>query len=210
MADNRARLKLKGTGYTLPFSGPASVLSSKNGIVFPYTPTIASSMTTEYSQYDIVHSNYPQQSFVRHRPGNTTVTAQFINQTVDDARYTAGVLHFLSVVMKMHFGTDDTNAGTPPPLLEFSAYGLTNFNRVPVFVSSFSTTYPDDVDYITASVSTSGRQDQAGTSAGTYDINLPAIMTINIELIPHFPARVQNTFDLNSFANGGLYSQGFI
>lgn len=206
MADNRARLRVKGTGYELPFYGPASVLKSKNGIVFPYTPVISSSMSTEYSQYDVIHTNFPQKSFVRHNPGNISVAAQFIHQTVDDAKYTAGVIHFLSVVMKMHFGINDSNAGTPPPLLEFSAYGLTNFNRVPVFVTNYSTTYPDDVDYVNFSVTTSGRVDERGS----YDINLPAIMTINLELTPHFPARVQNNFDLNSFANGGLYSQGFI
>lgn len=210
MADNRARLRLKGDGYNIPFFGPASVLSSKKGIVFPYTPVINSSMTTEYSQYDLVHSNYPMQSFVKHRPGNINVTAQFVNQTVDDAKYTAGVLHFLSVVMKMHFGTQDTNAGTPPPLLEFSAYGLTNFNRVPVFVSNFSTTYPDDVDYVSFNVSTSGgRTAQQGAQA-SYSINLPAIMSITIELLPHYPANTQNQFTLSSFASGGLYSLGFI
>lgn len=206
MADNRARLKLKGDGYSIPLSGPASVLSSKKGIVFPYTPVITSSMTTEYSQYDLIHSNYPIQSFVRHRPGNINVTAQFVNQTLEDSQYTAGVLHFLSVVMKMHFGTQDTNAGTPPPLLEFSAYGLTNFDRVPVFVSTFSTTYPDDVDYVSFNVNTTGRTDEAGS----YNINLPALMSITIELLPHYPANMQNTFDLNTFANGNLYSAGFI
>ena len=206
MADNRARLTLKGNGYDIPFYGPASVLRSKKGIVFPYTPIISSSMTTEYSQYDLVHSNYPIQSFIRHRPGNINITAQFVNQTIEDAQYTAGVLHFLSVVMKMHFGTRDTNAGTPPPLLEFYAYGLTNFNRVPVFVSNFSTTYPDDVDYVSFNVNTTGRTDEAGS----YTVNLPAIMTINIELIPHYPANTQNQFTLNGFATGGLYSLGFI
>lgn len=209
MADNRARLKVKGTGYVLPFSGPASVLRSKNGIVFPYTPTISSSMTTEYSQYDIIHSNYPQQSFVRHRPGNISISAQFIHQTENDAKYTSGVLHFLSVVMKMHFGINDENAGTPPPLLEFSAYGRTNFNRVPVFVSNFSTTYPDDVDYVTFNITDTGGQQGASSPSGT-SINLPAIMNINIELIPHYPANDQNSFNLASFANGSLYSQGFI
>jgi hypothetical protein len=206
MAENRARLRLKGTGYSIPFYGPASVLKSKNGIVFPYTPVITSSMTTEYSQYDLVHSNYPIQSFIRHRPGNINITAQFINQTIEDAQYTAGVLHFLSVVMKMHFGTQDTNAGTPPPLLEFSAYGLTNFNRVPVFVSTFSTTYPDDVDYVSFNVNTTGRTDEAGS----HNINLPAIMSITIELLPHYPANMQTSFDLTTFANGNLYSAGFI
>jgi len=210
MADNRARLRLKGEGYDIPFFGPSSVLRSKKGIVFPYTPVINSSMTTEYSQYDLVHSNYPTQSFVKHRPGNINLTAQFVNQTVDDAKYTAGVLHFLSVVMKMHFGTQDTNAGTPPPLLEFSAYGLTNFNRVPVFVGNFSTTYPDDVDYVSFDVTTSGRSDQVGTAPGSYSINLPAIMSITIELLPHYPSNTQNQFDLSGFASGGLYSLGFI
>ena len=210
MADNRARLTLKGNGYDIPFLGPSSVLRSKKGIVFPYTPVINSSMTTEYSQYDLAHSNYPIQSFTRHRPGNISVTAQFINQTVEDAVYTAGVLHFLSVVMKMHFGTKDTNAGTPPPLLEFSAYGLTNFGRVPVFVGNFSTTYPDDVDYVSFNVSTSGGRTAAQGEQASYPINLPSMMTITIELLPHYSANAQNQFDLASFASGGLYSEGFI
>ena len=208
MADNRARLKVKGTGYILPFEGPATVLQSKKGIVFPYTPTISSSMSTEYSQYDIIHSNYPQQSFVRHKPGNISIAAQFIHQTENDAKYTSGVLHFLSVVMKMHFGMKDANAGTPPPLLEFYAYGVTNFERVPVLVSTFSTTYPDDVDYVTFTVNST--RSGSAPSGGSYTVNLPAIMTINIELIPHYPAKDQNTFDLASFAAGRLYSQGFI
>lgn len=207
MAENRARLRLKGTGYNLPFGGPAAVLKTGGGIIFPYTPTISSSLTTEYSQYDLVHTNYPMQSFNRHRPGNISISAQFINQTIEDAKYTVGVMHFLSVVMKMHFGISDKNAGTPPPLLEFSAYGPTNFSRVPVFVTNYNNTYPNDVDYVTVIVDTTGRTPQ---SVSSYSVQLPVIMNMNIELTPHYPAAIQNTFDLNSFAEGTLYSQGFI
>lgn len=205
--ENRARLRVKGTGYTLPFNGPASVLASKGGIVFPYTPTINAALTTDYGQYDLTHSNYPMQSFVRHRPGNISISAQFINQTVEDARYTAGVMHFLSIVMKMHFGVNDPDAGTPPPLLEFSAYGPTNFERVPVFVTNYNNTYPNDIDYVSFTVDATSRDAQSGAS---YTIQLPTIMNMTIELTPHYPAAVQNTFDLTTFSNGTLYSQGFI
>lgn len=206
MTETRAQLTVKGMSYTLPFDGPAAMLRNRRGIVFPYTPVISSSMTTEYTQYDIVHSNFPQQSFTRHKPGNINITAQFINQTLDDAKYTSGVMHFLSVVMKMHFGDNDANAGTPPPLLEFSAYGMTNFNKVPVFVTSVSTTFPDDVDYVKFNVYTTDSQN----STSPHIINLPAIMNFNIELTPHFTAYNQKKFNLKSFASGSLYSLGYI
>lgn len=209
--ENRARLTVKGKGYTLPFNGPASVLKSKNGIIFPYTPTINAALTTEYGQYDLIHSNYPMQSFVRHRPGDITINAQFINQTVEDAQYTAGVMHFLSIVMKMHFGIADKDAGTPPPLLEFSAYGPDNFERVPVFVTNYNNTYPNDMDYVTFTVNTTGNggsRDRQGNP--TYNIQLPAIMNMSITLTPHYSPSVQNAFDLTTFSNGTLYSQGFI
>lgn len=200
--ENRARLTVKGTGYDLPFNGPASILKLKRGIIFPYTPAITQSYTTEYTSYDLVHTNYGIQSFVRHRPGNISISANFIHQTREEALYTIGVLHFLKVVSKMHFGQDDEDRGTPPPLLEFSAYGITNFEKVPVFVTAFSMSYPEDVDYVKVNLN-------IGSNSNT--IELPVTTTITVELLPHYPASIQESdFNMNNFSRGDLYTKGFI
>lgn len=210
MVDNRARLCVKGSGYTIPFNGPASPLRANNGIIFPYTPIITSGLTSEYAQYNLVHTNYPMQSFIRHRPSNISLQAKFINQTVGEAKYTVGVMHFLSVVMKMHFGNEDVNAGTPPPLLVFSAYGSVNFEKVPVFVSNYSTTYPDDVDYITFTNEAIAEGPLGPISSNMSPTSLPVVMNMTIELTPHYPAVEQTSFDLKTFSEGNLYSRGFI
>lgn len=194
--NQRASLEVLGS-YSLPFNGPGSVLRANNGIVFPYTPVINNQHSVEYSQFNLAHTNYQISSFSKSRPGNIQVTGNFSNQLQIEAQYTAGCIHFLRVVTKMHFGPNDDNAGTPPPLLSFSAYGPVNFNRIPVLVGGFTVNYPDDVDYINIQI-------------GDAEVNLPIIVTISIDLIPHYPANRQNAFNLADFANGDQYKDGFI
>lgn len=191
--DHRARLSTK-SAYTLPYNGPGSVLRPTNGILFPYTPNISVSYQAEYSQYDLVHTNYQQNAFSRSRTPALQVTGQFISQTPEEVEYTLGVMHFLRVVSKMHFGTRDSDAGTPPPVLEFSAYGTQNFNRVPVVVSGFNFIYEDGIDYVEAA---DGSQ-------------IPTIMIVAIDLLPQYSPSKQQQFNLTDFANGSLYTGGFI
>jgi hypothetical protein len=162
-----------------------------NIITFPYTPIINYQHQVEYSQYELIHTNYAIQSFVKSRPGNIQINAPFHHQTSDEARNTIGVISFLKTNTKMDFGGNGT--GTPPPLLEFSAYGPINFENVPVFLGSFSIVYPDDVDYITIS-----------------NEKLPVSMTINIDLIPHYSPKKQEQFSLSDFSDGKLYQKGYL
>lgn len=197
-SEYRARLKTKGNYGNAAFRGPSSILSRMKGILFPYTPVITYSHNVNYSEYELIHTNYAINSFVNSRPGNISISAQFVNQTEEEARYTFGVIHFLRIVTKMNFGNNSNNPGTPPPVLEFSAYGTSNFNRVPVLVGNFSTSYGNDVDYSSFKI-----DDQT-------EIRLPIKMEFNIELIPQYSARKQNDFDFEKFAQGNSYKDGYI
>ena len=192
-----------GRGYPLPLSGPASPLGRSRGIVFPYTPVIARQQSVEFSSYELIHTNYPIQSYMRSRPGNIQVTANFINQTREETLYTIAAMHFLNVVTKMHFGQADNDRGTPPPVLEFSAYGDVNFRRVPVLVGGYTINFPDDVDYVSSTM------DSGFVSTGNQTY-LPVLTVITIDLIPHYNPLKQNQFNLPAFARGDLYSSGFI
>jgi hypothetical protein len=97
----------------------------------------------------------------------------------------------------MNFGLNDDQAGTPPPVLEFSAYGAYNFSSVPVLVGGFNFVYEDGVDYVEVNTA-----DQA--------IQVPVMMVISIDLLPQYSPAKQNAFNLNDFARGGLYTRGFI
>jgi len=195
MTIQRASLQLQGTGYTLPLNGPAEILRQTNGIIFPFTPVITMTNSIEYSAYDLTHTNYQVNSFNKSRPGNIQVTANFSNQTRLETTYTVGVIHFLRVATKMHFGVGDNDAGTPPPVMTFSAYGNVNFTRVPVLIGGFTINYPDDVDYV---------------SGLDPDIKLPALTIITLDLIPQYSPSRQSAFNLEAFSQGRLYNAGYI
>lgn len=195
MADTRAKLLCK-SGYNQALQGPASVLGSKGGIVFPYTPVITTQTQVGYNKYDLTHTNYQPMAFTHSQAPMLQVTANFVQQSTEDVDYLLGTLHFLRVATKMNFGQEDPERGTPPPVLEFSAYGPVNFSRVPVLIQGFSTTYPDDIDYILD---------------GSGENRVPAMMTIAMDLAVHYsPTKTRSTFSLNGFASGELYSRGFI
>jgi hypothetical protein len=208
-SDLRATLRPKGSvsagrndafrpAYTAPFNGPGAALLRTNGILFPYTPNISVSHQVEYSQYDLVHTNYQQNAFNKSRNPAIQVTGTFVSQTPEEAAYTVGVMHFLRIVSKMNFGASDTEAGTPPPVLEFSAYGTYNFRRVPVVMGSFQFVYEDNVDYVEVSVGNGEL------------VQVPSLMLISMDLLPQYSPALQNKFNLNELAAGGGYMKGFL
>lgn len=200
--DNRAKL-LTRPAYREPYGdnvgargafGPGAPLARTGGIVFPYTPNISVAHQVEYGSYEVVHQNYQQPAYSKTRNPQIQVTANFINQTPEETAYSVGVLHFLRVVTKMNWGPQDRDRGTPPPVLDFSAYGLYNFDNLPVLVQGFNLIYDDNVDYV----------------EGPEGVNMPAFMTLAIDLLPTYSPARQSEFSLQSFANGSLYGRGFI
>lgn len=196
-SNNRASLSVGAPQY---FGGPASVLRQTNGIVFPIQPDIIYSQTVNYSPYDLVHTNYTFNAY-RNTPSPTVqVTAQFVNTTAEEHQYTQGVMHFLRSVTKMYYGFGDLDgaggavAGTPPPVLRFSAYGNSVFNNVPVLVSMVSIPFQSDTDLIEVN-----------------GVALPAVMTIAMDLmIQQSPARQKTQFSKAAFLSGSAYGNGFI
>jgi hypothetical protein len=195
MTDFRPSLLLKGSGYNLPLSGPASVLSADRGIIFPLTPNITIGNSAAYSVYDITHTNYQQTSYIKTANPTINVSAPFASQTIDEAKYLYGVIHFLRVASKMNWGRNDPDAGTPPPVLSFSGYG--DYTNVPVVIAQFNLTYDSESDYVNF------------TSNGKV-IHIPVVMTLAIDLMTHYSAARQNTFNLADFASGSIYKSGFI
>lgn len=196
--DLRATLRVKG-GYDIPFRGPGQILQRSQGIIFPYTPNISVAHQVEYSTYDTIHSNFQQNSYVRSRAPNIQVTATFAQQTIEEAQYLVACMHFLRVTSKMNWGAADNDAGTPPPVLQFSAYGDFNFKNVPVLLGSFNFIYEDSVDYV-----------EVETTGFGGPVQVPALMTIAMDLLPQYSPGKQRTFNLANFANGGGYRRGFL
>ena len=157
LEDRRARLRAKpgqedriyGIGGFPSLMRP---LQETNGMIWPYTPTIAYSQAVDYQPYNLVHVNQEPYAYSKTQTLNLSVVGNFTAQNPKEARYCLACIHYLRSVTKMNFGSNDPNRGTPPPTLLFSAWGDYIFNDLPVVVQSFTVDFPGDVDYVDVDV----------------------------------------------------------
>jgi hypothetical protein len=153
--DWRVKLSLaKNSSYLYNSENPGILkkLSSKSGtdgVVFPYTPQISTNYRADYSPYTLTHSNYKGYFYNASSVDAVNLTATFTAQDTNEAEYLLAVIHFFRSVTKMFYG-QDTQRGSPPPLVFLSGLGEYQFNRHPCVVSQFSYVLPNDVDYIRA------------------------------------------------------------
>lgn len=191
-SSNRAFLRAAPGAVNTYFQGPASILRKHRGILFPNQPDISYSQTVAYSPYSLVHTNYNFNAYSNTPSPMIQVTATFTQVTDEEHLYLQGVIHFLRSVSKMFYGQNDSKAGTPPPVLRFSALGL--FTEVRVQLNSFSMVLSSDTDL----------KEFNGVA-------LPTVQVIALDLAPVVtPDRQKIQFNMPEFVSGKLYGQGFI
>jgi hypothetical protein len=135
--------------YKAADAGLLQPLKVTNGVIFPYTPAIATTYKANYSSYDLTHSNYRGYFYQNSYTDAINVTATFTAQSTSDAAYVLAVIHFFRSVTKMFYGKD-AQRGSPPPLVFLSGLGDYQFNNHPCLVQSFNYNLPADVDYISS------------------------------------------------------------
>lgn len=155
-------------------------LKEAGGLVFPFTPKISIKSGAKYSPEQVVHTNYPFQSYKNSDPGTIEVNATMAVEDPGQALYWIAAVHYLRSVTKMFSGFDP-KAGNPPPIVFLNGYGNYVFKNVPVVVTSFNCTLPADVDYIACDVVGSaagnfaGLADSIGGLADTLGGSIPGI-----------------------------------
>lgn len=197
-------------------AGLMSVLKSTNGLVFTETPNISETQAVEYSSYDPVHSLARFNNYVRTQNASLRVTGTFHVTNATEARYLLACIHFLRSVVKMDFGRNAINPGTPPPVLLFSAYGSYMFNDIPVIIKSVSLDYSQDVDYIQVPLDGSDitKEYKAVSFYQTQmdernKVWVPTKMAISLQLEQQVAADwLTNEFNLQDFKSGNLLQRG--
>ena len=165
---------------------------------FPYTPIIRTGTQVVYTEMELTHTNYQPHAFNRSQVQNIGISAQFTAQTDLWAKYSLAAIHFMRTITKMRYGENDNLRGAPPPVLLFSAYGTYMFENVPVVVSNFNITLPNDVDYV-------------DTIVNYIHHAVPILFTMDIELIiQRAVGPIRKEFTLGKFASGALAKQGYI
>jgi hypothetical protein len=101
----------------------------------------------------------------------------------------------------MKFGNDH-DAGSPPPVCRFDAYGDYMMHNVPVSIASWRHELPDGVDYIAV-----GRQG----SPPTYGHSMvPVLSTISLTLNVMYSRREMLQHSVDNWMTGSLRGLGYI
>lgn len=209
-------------------------LKDANGLVFPFTPTMTISGTAQYEDVGVTHQNYQFSAYQNSKQEHITIDGPFNVQDYVQAQYWIAVVHFLRSVTKMYTG-DSPNAGSPPPIVYLNGYGDYVFKNVPVVITAFNVSLPQDVDYIatdmnapafsgatgsataaeTASSMSPGAR--ATSTAGAFPAvsgvtHVPVKSSISVTLKPIYSREAVRQFSLTKFVNGGYVngSGGYI
>jgi hypothetical protein len=179
------------TGQFINASSVLKPLQALGGVLFPYTPQIQVTHRASYDMQNLVHTNYTTPMYQHSQIESINITAQFTANYPAEAEYVIAMIHFFRSVTKMFYGQDQL-AGTPPPVLFLDGYGPYTFNHIPVVVTSFDYTLPQDVDYISCTVK--GEKQK-----------VPTTLSITLNLMPTYSRnKISNNFGLAGFAKGSL------
>ena len=152
--DWRFRISLApSANYLYKDSNPGILrpLQATNGVIFPYSPSITVSYNASYSSADLIHTNYKIYNYKNSSIEGVNITGDFTAQDSAEANYVLAVIHFFKSVTKMFYGQDQNpQRGTPPPLVYLTGFGQYQFDQHPVVITSFTHTFPADVDYVNA------------------------------------------------------------
>ena len=217
--DRRVRISPKAAVFDqlITSNGIMAPLRETYGMMFPITPTINETIETNYDNFDITHGLMPIQAYRSGGAKILTVSGVFVAQTDVEARYCAACIHFIRSFSKMNFGDSDPNAGTPPPIMMFNAYGDTAFRNIPVILTQATLDWPNDVDYVYTSSNSGGtssaafKSNASSTNTSSRTINtaladgwVPSKFTISVTLTVQYTPSQLRSFNLADFRNGSL------
>lgn len=172
--------------------GILAPLVDTQGVIFPYTPSINIVYSAGYNAPDITHSNYKIYTYKSSAVEAITIAADFTAQDSVEANYLLAVIHFFRSVTKMFYGQDQNpSRGIPPPLVYLRGFGQYQFDWHPVVITSFTHTFPQDVDFVEAYPTNNGiaagaldlLQYQTGSGGSSYS-NVQRLRSISSKLQP--------------------------
>ena len=205
------------------------VTPSLKKMEFPYTPQIEYGQEVKYDMYNTTHTNYQLSGYTRSENSTISLSCKFSAHTAEHFKMSEFAIRFLRTYTKMNYGRQDPDRGQPPRILRFFAHGNSMFNNVPIVLTKFSMTFPEDVDYVKGSIANDGtliktdvvrstqvptnvladKQVTANSVSG--QVYLPILFSINISMLLQYNMyNAVQEFNLTDFANGKLSSKGYI
>jgi hypothetical protein len=165
-------------------------------IQWPSTPKINQSIEVNYSTWELQHTNYQPSAFGSRATPTINISGQWFSRDTAEATRTLQAIHILRSATSMYYGREDSKKGTPPPIGRLNAHGL--YNNTPVVVKTFQYDYPNDVDYITASLF-----DGEQAVPVLFEMSVSLIVQVNL-------VDTVKNYTLDKFLKGDLLGDGYI
>jgi hypothetical protein len=197
--------------YTTQFTQGGQYEFVGNGIesgaiVFPYTPAISYDNSASYTTQNVMHSNYPINTYKSSSVGNISMSAKWSVQNNQDAELYLAVVHALKSLTKMRVG-DDPNAGAPPPVCKLYAFGDDILNNIPVVLTSFKVDLPDSVDYYQSTTALVTPSENEYSS--NFGKNLvPILSTFSMSFLPMYSRAELFKYNVPDWLNGKYRNSG--
>lgn len=157
-------------------------------ITFPVIPNITLAMVANYTNVDLVHTNYPFLAYKNSQTQDINISCEWPVETVEDG------IEYLNMVLcgrtltKMFYGSS-TEVGQPPPICTLKGFSLGPESKllpnVPVIVKSFTIELKDDVSYIEV------EKDY-----------VPRLSSVSFTVTPIYSRTAQRGFDIESYRFG--------
>lgn len=212
---------------------PRNPVGNLKKLDFPYTPQIEYGQEVKYDSYGMSHTNYQTYGYGRTENPSINMTCKFSAHTSEHFNLSVYALRFLRTYTKMNYGRTDPLRGLPPRILRFFAYGNQVFDNVPVVISKFNMTFPEDIDYVKGKIDPNSdlykdiegvkkqniatnemetlNETYISSNSNKAEIYLPVFFTISIGLLVQQNLyKTVSSFNLQDFAAGKLNSQGYI
>lgn len=168
-----------------------------NTVTWPSTPKISQTIEVNYQMWELQHTNYQPAAFGNRATPTITISGKWFSRTTEEATATIQAIHLLRSATSMFYGREDSKRGTPPPIGRLNAHGF--YANTPVVVKTFQYDFPDDVDYITASVIGGGTQ------------AIPVLFEMSVSLIVQINmVQTVKNYTLDKFFAGSLLGDGYI
>lgn len=124
-------------------------------VEFVVSPKIDESRTVDYEAVQPIHHPGVILKYKSTGAREWTVAARLIVRTEEEATKNHRYINWIRSWAMPYYGVGTQQnypnlLGAPPPILTFSGYGVKNIGPIPVILSQYSWSWPNDVDWLPA------------------------------------------------------------
>ena len=198
MMPNSPPIFYRDTGNSLLYT----YLGPTNGVLFPFQPKVDISFAASYQAQRVTQSNFVFYSYENSELKPFDLTCDFPVRNPYEGQYVIAAITFLRSLTMMFTGMDNTIennswnlAGSPPLVVSLNGMGFGGLDNLPVVITNVTTSFRDDVDYVTITL-------PSISNLATETIKVPTMMTISISCTPMFSRDFASSFSALDFSSG--------